>query len=79
MADHISRVKSASSNLNDNEKDIIERLASLDIPNGIKLILGTQPGEHLDPILKRRKRTFQLTIYLIGLFKTQLNYVSYMS
>ncbi|OCZ70595.1 ATP-binding protein [Acinetobacter pittii] len=53
--DHISRVKSASSNLNDNETDIIERLASLDIPNGIKLILGTQPGEHLDPILKRRE------------------------
>lgn len=53
--DHISRVKSASSNLNDNETDIIERLASLDIPNGVKLILGTQPGEHLDPILKRRE------------------------
>lgn len=77
--DHISRVKSASPNLNDNETDIIERLASLDIPNGVKLILGTQPGEHLDPILKRRENdvstycipdwTLQDTIELCKLYE----------
>ncbi|MHA3104534.1 ATP-binding protein [Acinetobacter sp. ANC 3791] len=53
--DHISRVKSTSSNLNDNETDIIERLAALDIPDGVQLILGTQPGDHLTPILGRRE------------------------
>lgn len=53
--DHISRIKSASSNLNDNETDIIERLAALDIPDGVQLILGTQPGDHLTPIISRRE------------------------
>jgi len=53
--DHISRIKTASPNLNDNETDIIERLATLDIPDGVQLILGTQPGDHLAPIIDRRE------------------------
>lgn len=61
--DHISRVKSSSSNLHDDETDIIEKLAALDIPDGVQLILGTQPGDHLTPIINRREN--DVTIYHI--------------
>lgn len=54
--DHISRVKSSSSTLNDDETDIVERLSTLTLPRGVKLIIGSQPGEHLKPILSRREK-----------------------
>lgn len=51
--DHISRVKSTSNMLSDNETDIIERIATLNIPPNVKIIIGSQPGAHLDPLLRR--------------------------
>ncbi|WP_413662104.1 hypothetical protein ACG1BZ_12565 [Microbulbifer sp. CNSA002] len=54
--DHISRVKSASNTLSDDDTDIIERLSTLVIPDGVNLILGSQPGEHLDPFMERRDK-----------------------
>ena len=53
--DHIARVRSSSNTLSDDETDIIEKLATLTIPNGVTLILGSQPGEHLTPLLDRKK------------------------
>jgi hypothetical protein len=53
--DHISRVKSTSNTLSDDETDIIERISTLTIPNGVSMVLGSQPGRHLDPLLTRRE------------------------
>ena len=52
--DHIARVRSSSSVLSDDETDIVERLATLDVPQGVSLVLGSQPGEHLLPLHGRR-------------------------
>ena len=52
--DHISRVKESSNTLSDNETDIVEQLATLDLPKNVKIIIGSQPGTHLLPILNRK-------------------------
>lgn len=52
--DHIARVRASSTLLSDDETDIIERLASLDIPHGVSLILVSQPGPHLDTLISRK-------------------------
>lgn len=53
--DHIARVRSTSQSLNDNETDIVERLSTLALPEGVSLVIGSQPGEHLDPLRDRFK------------------------
>ena len=51
--DHIARVKESSATLNDNETDIIEQIATLNVPDKVKIIIGSQPGSHLQPIINR--------------------------
>lgn len=53
--DHISRVKTSSNTLSDDDTDIIERLSTLSLPKGVKVIIGSQPGEHLEPIISRKE------------------------
>jgi hypothetical protein len=48
--DHIARVRGASPALSDNETDIVERLATLDLPDNVALVVGSQPGGHLQPL-----------------------------
>lgn len=48
--DHIARVRGASLSLNDNETDIVERLATLSLPDNVVLVIGSQPGRHLEPL-----------------------------
>ncbi|MDX8123113.1 ATP-binding protein [Janthinobacterium sp. GMG2] len=48
--DHIARVVGASPSLCENEADIIEQLATLRLPDAITLVIGSQPGPHLDPL-----------------------------
>ena len=48
--DHIARVRDASKILSANETDIVERLATLHLPKNTALIIGSQPGEHLQPL-----------------------------
>lgn len=48
--DHIARVRGASGSLSDNETDIVERLATLNLPESATLIIGSQPGDHLQPL-----------------------------
>lgn len=48
--DHIARVRGASPGLSDNETDIVERLATLDLPDNVALVVGSQPGEHLQAL-----------------------------
>lgn len=55
--DHISRVVAGSRSLSDAETDIVERLATLHIPEGVSLVIGSQPGHHLDAIRGARKQT----------------------
>ena len=51
--DHISRVRADARQLSDSETDIVERLATLALPAGATLLLGSQPGEHLQPLRER--------------------------
>lgn len=48
--DHIARVRSASQALSDRETDIVERLSTLDLPDNVTLVVGSQPGQHLQPL-----------------------------
>jgi hypothetical protein len=48
--DHISRVRADARGLGDDETDIVERLATLDVPRGVAVVIGSQPGPHLDPL-----------------------------
>ncbi|ECG8596201.1 ATP-binding protein [Salmonella enterica subsp. salamae] len=48
--DHIARVRDASLGLSDNETDIVEQLATLELPERVTLIIGSQPGKHLEPL-----------------------------
>ena len=49
--DHISRVQDAAG-LSIDETSIIEAIAAIDFPENVTVILGTQPGEHLKPVLE---------------------------
>ena len=51
--DHIARVRSQARRLSDDETDIVERLATVNIPAGVTLVVGSQPGEHLNPLCER--------------------------
>lgn len=51
--DHISRVRAGTSHLASDDTDIVERLATLNIPDGVSIIIGSQPGQHLDPLRSR--------------------------
>lgn len=55
--DHIARVVAGSPSLSDTETDIVERLATLNLPEGVSLVIGSQPGHHLDAIRGARKQT----------------------
>jgi hypothetical protein len=51
--DHISRVFADSTGVAQSEIDIVEELASLDLPHGVSLVIGSQPGDHLDALRSR--------------------------
>ncbi|MCG9125210.1 hypothetical protein LH460_11125 [Laribacter hongkongensis] len=55
--DHIARVVAGSNSLSDTETGIVERLATLNFPEGVSLVIGSQPGHHLDAIRGARKQT----------------------
>ncbi|MCF2151476.1 NACHT domain-containing protein [Desmonostoc muscorum LEGE 12446] len=48
--DHISRVLSESPTLAPKDTDIVKELAALNLPPGVCLVMGSQPGSHLDPL-----------------------------
>ncbi|MGE7128945.1 AAA family ATPase [Lysinibacillus xylanilyticus] len=48
--DHISRVFNSTTDLSINEIDIVEKLMMLKIPHNVHIVLGTQPGKHLEPL-----------------------------
>jgi hypothetical protein len=48
--DHIARVLADSGDVAPGQADIIEKLAALDIPSGVAVIVGSQPGAHLQPL-----------------------------
>ena len=51
--DHIARVRSSSLRLNDVETDIIEQIASLSLLKNVSIVIGSQSGEHLEPLQDR--------------------------
>jgi len=48
--DHIARVKAASADLSLVETAIVAEVSALDLPEGVSIVLGTQPGTHLDAL-----------------------------
>lgn len=48
--DHISRVFAEAESLTLDDVDIIQELAMLKLPDGVCLVIGSQPGKHLDPL-----------------------------
>lgn len=48
--DHIARVRSDARRLADVDTDIVERLATLKVPAGVAVVIGSQPGSHLAPL-----------------------------
>src|SRR5205085_724431 len=48
--DHISRVFADATEVAKDEIDIIEELAALNLPPGVTLVIGSQPGNHLAPL-----------------------------
>ena len=48
--DHVDRVLREARGVSDYEAGLIEQIASLNLPNGVSLLVGSQPGSHLDPI-----------------------------
>lgn len=51
--DHIGRVLAQSSGLSHGDSDIVEHLATLNTPPGVSLVIGSQPGPHLEPLQDR--------------------------
>jgi hypothetical protein len=54
--DHITRVRAQRDDITENESNIIGELANLRLPRNVSLVIGSQPGPHLDE-LKRRSTT----------------------
>ncbi len=48
--DHISRVFGEVKDLTAGEIDIVEELVTLNLPRGVYLVIGSQPGAHLTPL-----------------------------
>lgn len=66
--DHISRVLSEARSIRDDETDIVDQLCLLRIPPGVTFIVGSQPGEHLVPLLETYKE--QITKYEVPQWST---------
>jgi len=48
--DHIARVLANTPAVSNNETDIIDQLAMLNVPEGVAVVIGSQPGPHLEPL-----------------------------
>jgi AAA ATPase domain len=48
--DHISRVLAGARHITASETDIIDQITTLKKPDGVSLIIGSQPGAHLEPL-----------------------------
>jgi thymidylate kinase len=51
--DHISRVFQETTGLAPDEIDVVEQLAMLSLPPHTHLIVGSQPGDHLEPLVRK--------------------------
>jgi hypothetical protein len=50
--DHVARIRARARQLRDTDVDIVERLASLELPEHAHLLVLSQPGDHLAPLLE---------------------------
>ncbi len=70
--DHIGRVRSSSRILSDEETDIIERIAALKLPDEATVIVGSQPGSHLDSLVTYGYRLLEIPPWTVGEMATLL-------
>lgn len=47
--DHISRILTEAPSLAPEDTNIVQQLVTLNLPNGVCLVIGSQPGNHLAP------------------------------
>jgi hypothetical protein len=50
--DHVARVDVDTSSPRDTPSDFVAALDALDLPDGCSLIVGSQPGDHLNPLFE---------------------------
>ena len=48
--DHIERVLAEAATVPRAETRIVDELANLDLPDGVSIVIGSQPGDHLAPL-----------------------------
>ena len=51
--DHIERVLGEAATVTRPETRIVDELANLDLPDGVSIVIGSQPGDHLAPLRDR--------------------------
>ena len=54
--DHIPRIKNTAISLSNKTETILDLIQNITIPSNICLVIGTQPGRHLDPIMKKHNK-----------------------
>jgi hypothetical protein len=50
--DHVARIRARATRLRDTDVDLVERLASLELPEHAHLLVLSQPGAHIAPLLE---------------------------
>jgi hypothetical protein len=50
--DHVAHIRARAAQLRDTDVDLVERLASLELPQHAHLLVLSQPGDHLAPLLE---------------------------
>ncbi|QDV56411.1 NACHT domain protein [Rosistilla oblonga] len=61
--DHIQRVHAEAPEVSASETRIIEMLTELTLPDGVCLLIGSQPGSHLDPLLGESSEVLSLSAW----------------
>lgn len=64
--DHISRVFADATNLTSQDVDVVEELAMLTLPEGVCLIVGSQPGDHLEPLRSDNSVDLSVPIWIVA-------------
>lgn len=64
--DHISRVFADATNLSIQDVDIVEELAILSLPEEVCLIVGSQPGEHLEPLRSDNSVDLSIPVWTVA-------------
>ena len=60
--DHIQRIKNTAMSLSNKTETILDLIQNITIPSNICLIIGTQPGKHLKPIMEKHSKNIIIDV-----------------